>query len=368
MMDDYFDRIETQLGDLIERGAHRRRGLAGLPRITGAQLALACSTAIVVAIVTVALVNVHPSRPRSSPAAGESQVDPSLTGNFRILRRPVTPSDRLPQALLQFGLDGVRRGMFARSESWLAGEPAPPPVASIGLLPELSRRTTIPGTGYSAWVIPGRHGMCWFSASAPRYENTPFPYPAICVGPLTHPAAALFDGSWTDVEAVDNAIVGLVTDRVLAVILVDASGHRQPVPLSEGFYLSPLLRDGQRLLAVTRSGLEPLYPQSVTSPQAPRILDSAAKTIARSSHPAATVTGPRGLTVELSWEMTCASSLSDASADAQGYQSPESTHRLPAVVPIGFPAGSSKLRQCHLAVIVVDRARQGVVRVAIVDR
>jgi hypothetical protein len=258
MMDDYFHTVETQIGDRIAAGAHRRRWVltrARGPKIPFGTLAMAGSTAVVLVIAALVLLNVHRSAPAQPGGAhlSAAAIDPSLVGAFRLLRRPLTPADRLPAATAA----DIRRGLFAGISDHFTNQPAPPSVAQIELLPALTRRTTIRGTGYSIWLIPGRHGMCWFSQA----PDLPLPSPAVCVGTLTQPSRAIIDGSWIDVEPTNNAFVGLVTDRVRAVLLVDSTGARHPVPLSDGFYVTSIPGSSERLVAVTPSGAQALYPQ-----------------------------------------------------------------------------------------------------------
>jgi len=375
-MDDYFDRVETQLGELIEHGAHRRRRFVTgprLPRIPVGALALAGSTAVALAIVAVVLLSVHRRPPPLSGGAGvgADQIDPSLVRSFKILRRPLTRVARLPAGFATGGFKGIERGQFSRSTTWITSEARPPGVAGIGLLPALTQLTTIRGTGYSAWLIPGRHGMCWFTRSSSSSNGPPFPYPAVCVGSLAHPATDLIDGPWTDVETSDQSIVGLVTDRVRAVMLVNGAGPGHRVPLSNGFYVSPLPTGHERLVALTPSGAQPLYPQA--TPKPPRIVGSATRTIARSSRPEVVLTGSRGLHVQLMSEMSCmtpkaAAGDSGDTGIVRGYQH-HAAYQVPAVVPIGFPSESSRLPVCYTSVIVQAGARtRGTVRVAIAER
>jgi len=44
-------------------------------------------------------------------------------------------------------------------------------------------------------------------------------------------------------------------------MLVNGAGRGHRVPLSDGFYVSPIPTGGERLVAITRRGAEPLYPQ-----------------------------------------------------------------------------------------------------------
>lgn len=372
-MNDYFDLVENQLGELIEQGAHRRARVliaARLPRIPVGTFALVASTALALAVAAVVLVSLHRGAAPQPAGAGVrgGEIDPSLVRSFRILRRPLASADRLPAGFADGGVVGVRRGMFPRSTAWLTSQPAPPSIASIGLLPAFTQRTTIPGTRFAAWLIPGRHGMCWFTDGGPFPA---FPNPAVCVGSLEHPATALIDGPWTDVENAGQNIVGLVTDRVRSVMLLEG-GHAHRVPLHDGFYVSPLPTGSERLVAVTRGGTQPLYPQRIASP--PVILGNAEKTIARSSRPAVVLTGSPGLHVQLMSEMTCmkrhemaGGPPSSSESPAKGYQH-QATYRVPALVPLAFPAGSSNLPACYVNTSASVAAHApGTVQVTIID-
>lgn len=353
-MNDYFDRVESQLGDLIADGAHRRRRRP-LPRLRLGALVPVVAVGIALAVVAVLLLTVHRNPgPSVTTGAGSGRISPSLVRSFKILRAPATGPDSLPREFTQGGLTGLRRGMFPRSSTTLTGEPALPTVAAIGLLPSLTRQTVIPGTGYRAWVIPGRNGMCWLAADGA------FPDPAVCVGTVRDPGTDIIDGPWPDVDASGIQMVGLVTDNVLAVKLVEGPRHSQTVPLSDGFYVSPLVTGSQRLVAVTRHGVKRLYPQTV--PKGPLIADSATTTVARSSTPQVVLSGQRGAVVRLSLEMTC--TATGGGGRAVGYQR-GGTYRLPATVPVGFPAGSQRLHDCYVAATVSEQTHAKV-RVEIV--
>lgn len=374
-MDDYFAQIEEQIGAAIAAGAHRRRG--PLARVRAPRLgfgfgplAIAGSTAIVLAIAAFVLLNVHGGAKPHATTAAQERVAPALVRDFRILRTPVTSADRLPPHFADGGIAGLERGLFQRDLTHT--DPGPRQVsnvASIGLLPALTRRTEIPGTGYTGWVIPGRHGLCWFSE--PR--NDLFPLPAECVRVPADPATALIDGPWAGVDSSNDAIIGFVTDRVLAVRLVGRDGRGRTLPLHDGFYVSPLPGGDHRIVAVTRTGVLPLYPQRTITTT--RIAGSAAKTISRSARPAVVITGTAGLRVQLSWEMSCMTGTQAAGHAAtpgvttdqsvRGYQH-EHSYPVPAVVRIGFPTGSSQLPSCAVgAIATVPVQARGTLHVAI---
>lgn len=237
-MHDYFDRLEAQLGALLKQGAHRRGiGRLVLPRIGGV-VALVASTVIVVGVTAAALSAGGSRRPAVSGGhhASTSEIDGAMVRSFKILRRPRHSSDRLPRALAGVG---VNDAALLPAPSW---QPNP---ASLGLLPALARRAIIPGTGFSVWLIPGRRGLCWDA----RDQSSPL-LGGIC-GRFRYPAIALTDGGGI---AYDRGVtVGLVTDRVVSLELVDGAGRQRAVPLSEGFYAASYRR-GDRLIAITRTG------------------------------------------------------------------------------------------------------------------
>ena len=140
-----------------ERGPHGRRAenRRRVPRITPGMVALVASVAVVFGVAAVFLLGVrkphapaHASLSGAGQHVGENGIDQTLIRNFRILRRPVRPSDRLPPALAQ----------IATLRAPLNGGSRP---TSLDLTPDLAREVTLPGTGLRAWLIPGRHGLCW---------------------------------------------------------------------------------------------------------------------------------------------------------------------------------------------------------------
>jgi hypothetical protein len=86
---DYFTRLEEQLGQLIEAGAHDRRRTARLPRSRPVVLAAAASILIAVAVVAVALGTAGGGTVRSThgtvPVAGNS---PGRAGYPAVAQRP----------------------------------------------------------------------------------------------------------------------------------------------------------------------------------------------------------------------------------------------------------------------------------------
>ena len=237
-MDDFFDRLGGQLGTLVENGAHRRRSVRLLARRAGGVAVLASSAAIVIAIAAIAL-----SAGKGRPPAGSlshraiaTDIAPGLVRSFRVLRRALRASDRLPGSLAGIGANG---GPLRLSPSWQ------PNSASLGLVPALARRAILGRTGFSAWVIPGRHGLCW-DARDPTGQLigglcSRFPFAASA---LTDEGGIAYDRGVT---------VGLVTDRVVSLELVTGPERPQSVPLSSGFYAAHY-QPGSQLVAVTIDG------------------------------------------------------------------------------------------------------------------
>lgn len=235
-MDDYFDRLERHLGDLLEQNKGRRR-LPSVHRPRGASTALALllSVAIVAGVVAVALQTNGGGQPPvalQQPASGA--IDPQLIRAFPILRRPVRTDDRLPPAFTM-DLSG-RLGVPA----WQVSP------AALGLDGQMAHRATISGTGFSAWLIPGRHGFCWDAwDSSRRFLG------GMCG--RSRGVTAVTDG--IGVAYADGVTLGLVTHHVVSLQLVNSSGVRRSVPLADGFYAASS-RPGDRLLARTDTGRE----------------------------------------------------------------------------------------------------------------
>jgi hypothetical protein len=237
---------------LTERGAHSRRSGTHrpTPRITAGTVALLASVAVSFGIAAVFLLSTRhphaPTRPAersSSPKTGqyvsENGIDQALIRNFKILRRPLRPSDRLPAALAQ----------IATPSAPIIGDSRP---ASLGLLPKLAREATLPGTGFRAWLIPGRHGLCWdaeyagheLGASCSSFQNS-------------GTALAATDGYDSVRTRTGLITIGLVTDRVLALELVRPHGQRTRVPISDGFYAGSGISGKnliENLIALTANG------------------------------------------------------------------------------------------------------------------
>ncbi|HWC87650.1 MAG TPA: hypothetical protein VG388_14015 [Solirubrobacteraceae bacterium] len=209
-------------------------------------VALVASIAVTFGIAAVFLLNVRkphaPTRPAarvSLPKTGQhvdaNGTDQALTRDFKILRRPLRLSDRLSGTLTQ----------IATPNAPISGDSRP---ASLGLVPRLAREASLPGTPFRAWLIPGRHGLCW----AAEYRTQVLG--AFCSS-FQNPATALTaaDGYASVKTTTGFVTIGLVTDRVLALQLIGPNGQRKPVPITDGFYTvdgTP----GKDLLATTATG------------------------------------------------------------------------------------------------------------------
>jgi len=227
-----------------ERGADvRRSGARRPPRIPAGTFALVASVVVSASIAAVFLLSARnpqaptrPPKPASSLAAGqhvgEHQIDQALTRNFKILRRPLRASDRLPAALAQIAMPNAPINGDSRR-------------ATLGLVPSLAREVTLPGTGFRAWLIPGRHGLCWDAVYASHELG------ASCSS-FQEPSTALAATNGRDSVRTRTGLIsiGLVTDRVLALELLRPHGPRTQVPLSDGFYAGYGI-SGKSLTALT---------------------------------------------------------------------------------------------------------------------
>ena len=171
------------------------------------------------------------------PTAG---VDPVLVRNLRILRRPLRASDQLPSA-------------FKARPTGALLLPASPPgqmnPSMLGLLPRLARRATIPTTGVSVWLIPGRRGLCWDAE-----DHTGRLAGGVCTN-QTQTSATLIDSA--PIGAGGRLTVGLVTDQVRSLVQIDAKRKQHPVPFSDGFFVA---NHGNQVLATTDSGSRTALP------------------------------------------------------------------------------------------------------------
>jgi hypothetical protein len=212
----------------------RLRRLA--PRINAGVVALVASLAVTLGIAAVFLLNVRKPHAPIGPAPRVSlpRIDQAVISDFKILRRPLLPTDRLTGTLTQ----------IATPNAPISGASRP---ASLGLVPKLAREANLPGTRFRAWLIPGRHGLCW----AAEYRTQVLG--AFCSS-FRNPAQALAaTGSDASVKTTTGLItIGLVTDRVLALELIGPHGQRKPVPISDGFYAVD--GAGNNLIATTATG------------------------------------------------------------------------------------------------------------------
>jgi hypothetical protein len=214
------------------------------PRINAGLVALVASLAVTFGIAAVFLLNVRkPHAPiATAPRVSLPRIDQALISDFKILRRPLLPTDRLTGTLTQ----------IATPNAPISGASRP---ASLGLVPKLAREANLPGTPFRAWLIPGRHGLCW----AAEYRTQVLG--AFCSS-FQPPATALTaaDGYASVKTRTGLVTIGLVTDRVLALELIGANGQRTPVPITDGFYTvdgTP----GKNLIATTATGSQILLPR-----------------------------------------------------------------------------------------------------------
>jgi hypothetical protein len=209
-------------------------------------LALLASVAVVFGVAAVFLLSARkpqaPTRPAQRPSVlktgqhvGKSGIDQALTRNFKILRRPLRPSDRLPAGLAQ----------IATPSAPLNGGARP---TSLGLTPGLAREVTVPGTGFRAWLIPGRHGLCWDAEYGSQELG------AFCSSFQNSATALAATNGYDSVRTRTGLLtIGLVTDRVHALELVRPHGRRTRVPISDGFYAGYGI-SGKNLTALTATG------------------------------------------------------------------------------------------------------------------
>lgn len=351
MTDDYFTEIERQIGALVEQGAHHRGGrreatLTRVPRVSVGTLAAAASVVLAIVIAAVALVTIHhrtaPSAVSTIPPETQSEIVPALVRDFKILRQPVTAADRLPARFEGDSVPGIERGEFQYSAQWQDGEAKPPTPAQVGLLPELARRVVIRGTGLSGWLIPGRHGMCWFTATT-RPSKVDFPNEGVCAG--VPGRRTIVDGARTNnLEQVDSGVAGLVTDRVRAIEVYQDGGHGRVVPLVDGFYVAPYPRDGnERIVAITSTGRVQIYPVPLPARYTRVVLAEVGRTVPRTSTPKLVVRGPKGLRASVSYVMTCR--IRPGHSLNLGRTPFAIT--LPASVDLSFPLGSARIKACR---------------------
>jgi hypothetical protein len=241
MTDDYFSRLEAQLGELTERGAHLDRAsrrVGGRLGLSGV-LAIAASLAVVVLVSAVVLETggarlgsrSGPPPASSSPRASSSaRIDPALLAHYALARRRLRVSDRLPSAYaLQAG------------------------ASRLGLVLSAARRVSF--GAITAWLIPGRRGAC---VTAVSHRDTTL---AACgtIGPGT--------SGLSSQQPSAGLLIGIVSDRVRTLRYVPSAGAATAVAVHEGVFAASAPIAG-RLIATTSSGPFPLAapPPALSAP------------------------------------------------------------------------------------------------------
>jgi hypothetical protein len=207
---------------------------------------LVASVVVAFGVAAVFLVSAHePHAPTHASLStigrhvGENGIDQALSRNFKILRRPRRPSDRLPAALAHIATPSAPLNGDSRR-------------ATLGLVPGLARAVTLggAGTGFRAWLIPGRYGLCWDA----EYGSQEL---GVSCSSFPHPATALAGTNGVDSVRTRTGLltIGLVTDRVLALELAKPHGQRTRIAISDGFYAGYGI-SGKRLIALTATGPE----------------------------------------------------------------------------------------------------------------
>jgi hypothetical protein len=231
MTDDYFTRLEAQLGEVTERGAH----LHGTPwrfaprdRLSGALAIAACL--IVAALVGAVALESGGARMRlrSGPLAvgSPARIDSALLAHFPLTRRPLRASDHLPAGYaLQIG------------------------AARLGLVLGAARRVSFGAV--QAWLIPGRRGAC---VSAVVDHDTAL---ATC-GTVGSDTLGLSSG-----EPSAGRLIGIVSDRVRALRYVPSSRAATRVAVHDGVFVVRAPVAGS-IIATTSSGTRPLAVPSST--------------------------------------------------------------------------------------------------------
>ena len=200
-----------------------------------------------------------------SGVGGSSGIDPVLLENFRILRRPVQAADHLPAVFVRSA-----ERMAAVARMTVSGSRGPGMLAArranLGLLPSLTRRTTLPGTRLERWLEPGRRGFCVWTA-----ERGPSGAPI--TGGFGGGCAATTTRLWADTDggaflAAGPPLVpgsrgepalamGLLPDRVSAVDVVTPGGVATRLQLADGFFATRFSA-GDRLYAIVAGRRKPI--------------------------------------------------------------------------------------------------------------
>jgi hypothetical protein len=229
--------------------AARSRRAGFRPRINVGSVALVASVLATFSVAAVILLNVRGPDRSATPAARVSLstarheaeklgIDPSLLLDFKILWRSPRPTDLLTGVLAQIAIP----------DAPINGDSRP---TSLGLRPKLAREQNLQGTAFRAWLIPGRHGLCW----AAEYRTQVLG--AFCSS-FSNPATTLAPtGGDASVKTATGLItIGLVTNRVRELELIGSHGQRSRVPISDGFYT--VAGPGNDLIATTATGSERL--------------------------------------------------------------------------------------------------------------
>lgn len=248
---DYFDQLETRLAELTTAGAHlrRRRGPhLGWLRSPLPALALGVSIVVVAAVVAIAL-STRSGSPSPQPAHQPmpSAISPVLVRNFRILRRPVRPSDALPAAYARLGVD-----------------------RSFGVVPQLARRAVLPGTRLETWLEPGRSGFCVYIAER-------LPSGAARTRGFASSCSSAVNAVPPEVGAVQFStngpalLRGIVPDNVSWLVLAPAHGKPLEVRPTEGFF-AVAYRPGDRLYAGGHGEADQIFPLAAPQPPLANLL------------------------------------------------------------------------------------------------
>ncbi len=148
---DYYDRLEAQLAELTQNGAHRRaRGWLRLPRVRvrAGVLALAASMLVVVAVSAAVLgTRAAHHNPRPRPAVRHGTSGPSVLRNIYPARLP-TPSGAL---VCETPLTIPGRRTPAKGEARFYSDP---PTSTEMFLTATGLRKADAGNTYAVWLLP----------------------------------------------------------------------------------------------------------------------------------------------------------------------------------------------------------------------
>jgi hypothetical protein len=148
---DYYDRLEAQLAELTQHGAHRRaRGRLRLPRVRvrAGVLALAVSVLVVVGVAAAVLgTRVAQHIPRPRPAVGHGTGGPAVLRNIYPARLPA-PSGPL---VCETPLTMPGRRASAKGEARFYSDP---PTSTDMFLTATGLREAHAGNMYAIWLLP----------------------------------------------------------------------------------------------------------------------------------------------------------------------------------------------------------------------